>query len=158
MYGYDHGALLNFLPPPLPLSFLPPPSPASLLPSSPSSPSLLSLPPPFHCLPSSLLSLLSLLSLPPLPPSPLPLPPFFPPSLPPSLFQVLCSTAEDEPRYHQLLSGWVAEGLLPDFTTFSKESETKKRKRKKYYEQEAEGAKRMRLEEGSDSSEERVVR
>ena len=96
--------------------------------------------------------------------------PSFPPSLPPSspaslfpsllplpsLTQVLCSTAEDEPRYHQLLSGWIAEGILPDFTTFSKESNTKKRKRKKYYEQEAEGAKKMRLEEGTDSGEERI--
>ena len=65
--------------------------------------------------------------------------------------EVLCSAAEDEPRYAELLRDWVGEGVLPDFPGFSKESEKKKRKRNKMYEREASEAKRMRVEDGESS-------
>ena len=59
---------------------------------------------------------------------------------------------EDEPRYAELLQGWIAEGELPDFDKFSQEPERKKRKRKTKYRQEAREAKKAKLDT-EDSSE-----
>ena len=46
----------------------------------------------------------------------------------------------------------MADGTLPDFQNFSKETEKKRRKRKAKYKREANEAKRMKLS-GDDSSE-----
>lgn len=67
--------------------------------------------------------------------------------------QVLCSGVEDEPRYTELLQGWITEGALPDFDNFSAEPEKKKRKRSARFKQEAKEAKKIKLDNSEDSSE-----
>ena len=67
--------------------------------------------------------------------------------------KVLCSSAEDEPRYCELLRGWIADGILPDFPDFTKETEKKRRRRRQVYEREANEAKKMKMDNDGESSE-----
>ena len=60
--------------------------------------------------------------------------------------QVLCASEGDEPRFTELLRGWIADGALPDFETFSAEPEKKRRKRKAKYRREASEAKKMKMD------------
>lgn len=69
-----------------------------------------------------------------------------------TLCKVLCSGVDDEPRYEELLRGWIAGGTLPDFPKFSQETDKKRRKRKATYEREAKEAKKMKMDR-EDSSE-----
>ena len=53
---------------------------------------------------------------------------------------------DDEPRYRELITGWIREGVVPDFPAFTNESERKRRKRKRRFEDEAEEAEEMKRE------------
>lgn len=64
---------------------------------------------------------------------------------------MLCSSAEDEPRYEKLLRGWIEDGTLPNFSNFTQENEKKKRKRKKMYAREESETKKMRMDNGDTS-------
>lgn len=58
---------------------------------------------------------------------------------------------DDEPRYAQLLRGWIHDGTLPDFPKFSQETDKKKRKRKAMYNREAKEAKKMKMDRENSS-------
>lgn len=55
--------------------------------------------------------------------------------------------AEDEPRFTEMLSGWVKEGEIPSFPRFTQEPEAKKRRRKRRYEREAAEVEKQAVEE-----------
>ena len=53
---------------------------------------------------------------------------------------MLCATIEDEPRFRELIEGWIAEGSVPGFEKFTKESKAKRRSRKRKWDAEAKEA------------------
>ncbi|XP_041371848.1 dnaJ homolog subfamily C member 9-like [Gigantopelta aegis] len=61
---------------------------------------------------------------------------------------VLCTTADDEPRFVDILKDLICKKELPDFKNFSKESKTKKKARQKKAESEADEAEKAATELG----------
>lgn len=49
----------------------------------------------------------------------------------------MCATLEDEPRFHEMITQWIAEGTLEEFPAFASEPEVKRKKRKRKMEAEA---------------------
>ena len=47
------------------------------------------------------------------------------------LDNVMCSTIEDETRFSDTINKWIADGEVPEFEVFTKESKTTKKKRRK---------------------------
>lgn len=50
---------------------------------------------------------------------------------------ILCSTIDDEPRFHDLITGWIKSKEVPKFPAFEGETTKKRQKRKRAYEKEA---------------------
>ncbi|XP_065919628.1 dnaJ homolog subfamily C member 9-like [Dysidea avara] len=50
---------------------------------------------------------------------------------------VLCSTIDDEPRFHDLIAGWIKSKEVPKFPAFEAETTKTRQKRKRAYEKEA---------------------
>lgn len=53
------------------------------------------------------------------------------------LDNILCSTIDDEPRFHDLIKGWIKSAEVPSFPAFQKETAKKRQKRKRAYDKEA---------------------
>lgn len=70
---------------------------------------------------------------------------------------VLCATDEDEPRFAEMLIGWIKEGKVPDFDKFSHETKENKNKRKAKREEEAKEAEEYAKEIGLGSSDESLA-
>ena len=68
-------------------------------------------------------------------------------------YQVLCASAEDEPRFRELVDQWIAEESVPAFPAFVGETEKQKKRRKRRHEQEAREAEDALREMGGASSE-----
>ena len=60
---------------------------------------------------------------------------------------MLCASIDDEPRFIELLTTLIKEGTLPSYHAFVKESRQKKKRRRKWYEQEAKEAEEMKKRE-----------
>ena len=43
---------------------------------------------------------------------------------------IMCCTAEDEPRFSKIINSWIKSKEVPNFKTFSKEKKAKKIERK----------------------------
>lgn len=68
------------------------------------------------------------------------------------LDNVLCSTIDDEPRFHDLIKGWIKSAEVPSFPAFQKETARKRQKRKRAYEREAEEAAEAKAKLNADGS------
>jgi len=66
---------------------------------------------------------------------------------------VLCSTIDDEPRFHDMIAGWIKSKEVPKFPAFEAETSKKRQKRKRAYEKEAREAAetKSKLEISDDS-------
>ena len=56
------------------------------------------------------------------------------------LDNILCSTIDDEPRFHDLIKGWIKSAEVPSFPAFQKETAKNRQKRRRAYEKEAKEA------------------
>lgn len=68
------------------------------------------------------------------------------------LDNVLCSTIDDEPRFHDLIKDWIKSAEVPSFPAFQKETTKRRQKRKHAYEKEAQEAAQAREELNADGS------
>lgn len=68
------------------------------------------------------------------------------------LDHVLCSTIDDEPRFHDLIKDWIKSGEVPSFPAFRKETAKKRQKRRRFYEEEAKEAAQAAAELNADNS------
>ena len=69
------------------------------------------------------------------------------------LDSVLCSTIDDEPRFHDLIVSWIKSREVPNFPAFEAETTKKRQKRKRAFEKEAREAAETKSELGiSDES------
>ena len=68
------------------------------------------------------------------------------------LDSVLCSTIDDEPRFHDVINDWIKSAEVPSFPAFKKETTKKRQKRKRAYEKEAQEAAQARKELNAESS------
>lgn len=57
-----------------------------------------------------------------------------------ALWQVLCATVDDEPRFRKQIELWIAKHEVPSFPAFMGETQAKRRLRKRKHEQEAKEA------------------
>ena len=60
------------------------------------------------------------------------------------------ATIDDEPRFTEMLNGWIKAGKVPALSLFTRESVRKKKQRKRRYEQEAAEAEEMQREMNSN--------
>lgn len=68
------------------------------------------------------------------------------------LDNVLCSTIDDEPRFHDLIKDWIRSAEVPSFPAFQKETTKRRQKRKRAYEKEAKEAAQATAELNVDTS------
>ena len=68
------------------------------------------------------------------------------------LDNILCSTIDDEPRFHDLIKGWIKSAEVPSFPAFQKETVKKRQKRKRTHEKEAMEASQAAAELNADDS------
>ena len=68
------------------------------------------------------------------------------------LDNILCSTIDDEPRFHDLIKGWIKSAEVPSFPAFQKETAKKRQKRKRAHEKEAMEASQAAVELNTDGS------
>ena len=68
------------------------------------------------------------------------------------LDNILCSTIDDEPRFHDLIKGWIKSAEVPSFPAFQKETAKKRQKRKRAHEKEAVEASQTAAELNADGS------
>ena len=68
------------------------------------------------------------------------------------LDNILCSTIDDEPRFHDLIKGWIKSAEVPNFPAFQKETVKKRQKRKRAHEKEAMEASQAAAELDVDDS------
>ena len=68
------------------------------------------------------------------------------------LDNILCSTIDDEPRFHDLIKGWIKSAEVPNFPAFKKETAKKRQKRKRAHEKEATEAAQASAELNADGS------
>ncbi len=54
------------------------------------------------------------------------------------LLQVMCANFEDEPRFREMIQGWIDADKVPPFPAFVNETKAKKRARTKKWKREAE--------------------
>ena len=54
--------------------------------------------------------------------------------------QVLCATIDDEPRFRELIEGWIGEGSVPAFPAFVGETKSERKSRKRKDDEEAKEA------------------
>lgn len=47
------------------------------------------------------------------------------------LDNIMCSTIEDETRFADIINKWIADGEVPEYEAFTKESKSTKKKRRK---------------------------
>ena len=47
------------------------------------------------------------------------------------LDNIMCSTIEDEMRFADIINKWIADGEVPEYEAFTKESKSTKKKRRK---------------------------
>ena len=66
---------------------------------------------------------------------------------------MLCATIEDEPRFRELINGWIEEGSVPAFPTFVGETKAKRKARKRRHDEEAKEAQETLKDMGADPSE-----
>ena len=66
--------------------------------------------------------------------------------------QVLCATIDDEPRFRELIEGWIDEGSVPAFPAFVSEKKSKRKARKRKHAEEAKEAEEVLREMGADPS------
>ena len=67
--------------------------------------------------------------------------------------KVLCATIEDEPRFRELIEGWIKEGSVPEFPAFVGETKSKRKARKRRHDEEAMEAQEALKDMGADPSE-----
>ena len=67
-------------------------------------------------------------------------------------YQVLCATIDDEPRFRELIEGWIEEGSVPAFPSFVSEKKSKRKARKRKHNEEAKEAEEALREMGGDPS------
>lgn len=70
---------------------------------------------------------------------------------------VICATVDDEPRFTEILVGWIKEGKVPDFEKFSHETKENKKKRKAKRDEEAKEAEEYAKEIGLGNSDESLA-
>ena len=66
---------------------------------------------------------------------------------------MLCATIEDEPRFRELINGWIEEGSVPVFPAFVRETKAKRKARKRRHDEEAKEAQETLKDTGADPSE-----
>ena len=66
--------------------------------------------------------------------------------------QVLCATIDDEPRFRELIEGWIEEGSVPAFPSFVGEKKSKRKARKRKHDEEAREAEEALRQMGGDLS------
>ena len=65
---------------------------------------------------------------------------------------MLCASLDDEPRFREIISKWIAEKEVPSFPAFVKESESKRMLRKRKFEGEAKEAEEALKKIATDAS------
>lgn len=62
------------------------------------------------------------------------------------MLQVTLAMGEDEPRFRDMINGWIEEETVPAFPQFTQESKAKRKRREKWYKQEKAEVDEMKTE------------